>query len=625
MKITLNHSRLGVSSPPVLPTKPSWNVLRPLHLKAATLVSKIVLGVVLFYLWPGGIVTAQLRFVQLTDPHVFDESERQENKQIFVDAIWEINKLKNKVDFVVVTGDLGVESIVENKRGEAIEEAINNEADWMADNILALSEVKLWLFVPGNNDLVNELPHTIEYYRKFIERLNKSLKSLQIEVRDLTLDGPNDPFTLKDRYVFIGLNNASFKNNNSKVRLPDPSALPSPDECENQTTKVESCLNFSETKASFKNNNSKVRLPKDVSAESSPVRKTQNESTSNITETKDQPTNCSSALIIRCFQNQEFTRISSQINLAKERHQFVYIFYHIPEVDDPYLISDYADWKLYDFRRNRHAAKEITRTNNSDNVNSSWFVDHVLRERWEGIVNPEHVKGLFAGHLHDNNIATYQQYPDKKHQKLYICPPLAIKLQGDKNFRARGFRVVDINEQGDVGPNGSETNKLYWYDDDKFTFATQPPPAEGGSMSWEKWAHISTVLQLVLLAISLALVWIQLKQQTDLARAANTQSLVGLASPFNLEVSQSKDMANLWLNGPAQLDKFSEVEKEQYESLLRWWFIFYENVFFQGKRKLLDEPIYNSWMSDLKTFLEDQRVEMVWARGNEHYHREFVA
>jgi hypothetical protein len=30
-------------------------------------------------------------------------------------------------------------------------------------------------------------------------------------------------------------------------------------------------------------------------------------------------------------------------------------------------------------------------------------------------------------------------------------------------------------------------------------------------------------------------------------------------------------------------------------------------------------------MSDLKTFLEDQRVEMVWARGNEHYHREFVA
>ena len=159
MKITLNHSRLGTSLLSVLPTKRSWNSLCPFYLKATSLRLRIALGVFLFYICSGAIVTAQVRFVQLTDPHLFDQSEREQNKQIFIDAIWEINKLQAKngaYDFVVVTGDIGVESIINNE-GEG---AIDKNAKMIADK-MSLSEVKLWLFVPGNNDLVDELPHTI--------------------------------------------------------------------------------------------------------------------------------------------------------------------------------------------------------------------------------------------------------------------------------------------------------------------------------------------------------------------------------------------------------------------------------------------------------------------------------
>lgn len=157
-------------------------------------------------------------------------------------------------------------------------------------------------------------------------------------------------------------------------------------------------------------------------------------------------------------------------------------------------------------------------------------------------------------------------------------------------------------------------------------------------MSWEKAAHISSVLQFLLLTFSVYFVWKQLqkqaeqlkqqaeqsKQQTDLARVANTQALVGLASPFNLELSQNRKTAALWLHGPQKWDTLSDVEKEQYDSLLRWWFIFYENVYFQGKYGLLDEAIYRCWQADLDSFIDEHLVEKHWSNLNKKYHPEFA-
>ena len=600
MKVLLIPPQLGS-----VPFKPSEN-FQWLVGKSAALVLKILLGVFLSHIWSGGNVAAQVRFVQITDPHLFDKAERKKNEEIFIDAIWEINKLQTKdgpYDFVVVTGDIGVESIVRNEG----EKAIGKNAKMMADKILALSEVKQWLFVPGNNDLQDELPHTIRHYHQFIEALRLSSEPRGIKVEDLCPRESRPPYTLKNKYVFIGFNNASFKNNNDFLRLSEKSTTQSaPNDCASLVREMNSCL----------------------------------EKTPNDQKPNNDDSNCSSARTIRCFQSREIERISGLIKSAQKDKQFVFIFYHIPDVDDPYLMSGLPDdWKLHDFLRIREAAKIIT---GSDHVNSSWFIDQSLRNEWESIIKMENVKGLFAGHLHHNYPDTYERYPNEAHSKLYVCPPIALKLQAGKNPQARGFREYSINEQGNIDPagrNGSVTNRppIYWYDESKFLFVTTPLPiasaplSTGVFMSWEKAAHISTALQLFVLIFSVFFIWRQLrsqgeqlKRQTELARVANTQALVALASPFNLEMSQNPEMAKLWILGPKQWDKLSEVEKEQYDSLLRWWFIFYENVFFQGRNGLLDEAIFQCWKADLDSFIQDHRVEKHWSNLNTKYHGEFA-
>lgn len=143
-------------------------------------------------------------------------------------------------------------------------------------------------------------------------------------------------------------------------------------------------------------------------------------------------------------------------------------------------------------------------------------------------------------------------------------------------------------------------------------------------MTWQTAANISTVVQAVLVVVSLVLIFVQLKKQTDLARTANTQSLVALVSPFNLELAQNPTMARLWPITETEWEKLNDVEKQQYESMLRWWFIFYENLFFQNECGLLNDKIFTAWKTDLDVFVEEQLVEKYWQGLSKKYHQTFV-
>lgn len=496
---------------------------------------------------------------------------------MLVDAISKINELNktNKYAFVVVTGDIGVEQIVKTATAAERKDRIDEGAKMMA-NLLASSKVGVWLFVPGNNDLADEMPDTIGYYHQFIGKLHDAVRLYQIEVVDLCPQSSPTPYipeTAKD-YAFIGFNNASFKNNNDAARVS------------------ESVRNCCALKAV-----------------------------------------CSPAGKIRCVQEAEIQRVS---NLLKAKTlRFAYIFYHIPEVDDPYLIKEYEadapyEWKLHDFHRSR-SRQDVT---GSEFLNSSWFVDKDLRNEWSQVTQLDVVKGLFAGHLHDPHPKLYLGYPDQNNPKLYICPPLAIKLQGNEKVQARGFQEVSIDEGRDsTSQEGKVNTKIYWYDQATWLFSDAPglitnpspqPPPQVGFMSWETLAHMSTVAQFFVVAVSLGFIWYQLRQQTKLARIANTQALVALVSPFNLEMAQNKEMAELWIIGPEGWEALSKEEQQQYESMLRWWFIFYENIFFQAEQKLLDKSIFAAWQKDLDTFVEEQLVEKHWSGLSKKYHKHFA-
>jgi hypothetical protein len=141
-------------------------------------------------------------------------------------------------------------------------------------------------------------------------------------------------------------------------------------------------------------------------------------------------------------------------------------------------------------------------------------------------------------------------------------------------------------------------------------FSADGSPKKGGiGMTLQDWANVATIIGVLSIPLSGYFIWLQLRQQTLLARAANAQSLVELSSPFNLQLIQDPKMAEYWVHGAERYSSFDQVEQYRYKSLLIWWLILHENIFFQQKNELLDDAVYAAWQRDLESFAQRQLKE----------------
>src|SRR5687767_10087993 len=115
-------------------------------------------------------------------------------------------------------------------------------------------------------------------------------------------------------------------------------------------------------------------------------------------------------------------------------------------------------------------------------------------------------------------------------------------------------------------------------------------------------ASIVTIIQGIFFVISVFFIWYQIRERNRLTRAANNQALVELASPFLLQLSQDRYLAELWVNGTKNYDTMDAVDQFRYIQLLAWWLILHENAYFQYRSGLLDKKTYQSWEIQLQDF-----------------------
>ncbi len=142
-------------------------------------------------------------------------------------------------------------------------------------------------------------------------------------------------------------------------------------------------------------------------------------------------------------------------------------------------------------------------------------------------------------------------------------------------------------------------------------------------MSLNTLASIAVIAQGLLLFISIILVWYQLRENTKLVRAANTQKLVELSAPFNLQLAQNRELAELWLHASQGMDGLDEIDRSRYFNLLTWWLMLHENIYHQWRNKLVDEDTYSSWTRDLEYYAKTQQLGDHWPRLTGYFEASF--
>jgi hypothetical protein len=127
-------------------------------------------------------------------------------------------------------------------------------------------------------------------------------------------------------------------------------------------------------------------------------------------------------------------------------------------------------------------------------------------------------------------------------------------------------------------------------------------------------ADLATVVGGFALFVSVILLIFELRTNNRLARAANTQALVGLSSPFNMALVQDRKVAELCIQGAERFHELDEIDQYRYHSLLTWWLILHENIYYQWRKKLLDDRSFKPWASDLRDFVKRQNLRAHWPK-----------
>jgi len=178
-----------------------------------------------------------LTFVQITDAHVFDEGYNQKTdsgyKSVGEDwsslhwAVQRINELiraGERIDFVVYTGDLGLQNVELDKDCTVVPAKVLLEGlppikkEWAVGkiarelNTLAVTSV---YFVPGNNDIINEAVTDAARPACFVKLVQTELSSFAppspvhiTELKSATAVSLNG-------FRLVGLNSASFKSDDN--------------------------------------------------------------------------------------------------------------------------------------------------------------------------------------------------------------------------------------------------------------------------------------------------------------------------------------------------------------------------------------------------------------------------
>jgi len=125
------------------------------------------------------------------------------------------------------------------------------------------------------------------------------------------------------------------------------------------------------------------------------------------------------------------------------------------------------------------------------------------------------------------------------------------------------------------------------------------------------------------LIVSVWLLFLEVRKNNRLTRAANAQALVEISSPLYMTQVQDRNMAEFCLRSARDFQSLDDVDRQRYRNLLIWWLIFHENIYYQRRQGLLDDRAFRPWSRDLLIFIEQQNLHQHWGELKHLFQDEF--
>ena len=139
----------------------------------------------------------------------------------------------------------------------------------------------------------------------------------------------------------------------------------------------------------------------------------------------------------------------------------------------------------------------------------------------------------------------------------------------------------------------------------------------------QMWANIATIINSVVVVVSLLYLARQVKISSKSTRGATYQTIINGVANIETRVSQDDNTARIYKLGTETPDKLNEIEMVRFNELISSFFNFYENLYFQAKEDLVDPELWEGWSKNLLDDLKKSGVATWWDDRKSFYSNSF--
>lgn len=138
-------------------------------------------------------------------------------------------------------------------------------------------------------------------------------------------------------------------------------------------------------------------------------------------------------------------------------------------------------------------------------------------------------------------------------------------------------------------------------------------------MNWEAIGAIGEIVAAAAVVASLVFIGWQLLQNTDALRTSTSQSHVELYSSLATRISESREIATIYLAGMSDLSDLDDVDRVRFISFMSAIFRFYETSYVQHSRGKLDPELWDNIEKQLRDMVAAPGVRSWWEM-RKHWH-----
>ena len=144
-------------------------------------------------------------------------------------------------------------------------------------------------------------------------------------------------------------------------------------------------------------------------------------------------------------------------------------------------------------------------------------------------------------------------------------------------------------------------------------------------MNWEAIAAIGEIVGAIAVVGSLVFVGWQMAQNTDALRTSTSQSHAELYMSISTRISESREMATLYITGLSDLTELDEADRVRFIAFVSSTFRFYETSFVQHRKGKLDEELWFVLERQIKDLVTAEGIRSWWAIRRHWHSAEFRA